>query len=86
MGAIHKEAFMGASFPNIDISCRTGEYIGYSAGNDGIWFIKRANPIGSRYRWLAQRRDNKDCFYARTLGEISEKLLSLDNTATVTNC
>jgi hypothetical protein len=81
---------MGASFPNIGISCRRGDgsiaYVGYSAGNDGIWFIKRANPIGSKYRWLVQKRNNKDCFYARTLGEISEKLASLDDAATVTNC
>jgi hypothetical protein len=77
---------MGASFPNIDISCRTGEYVGYSAGNDGIWLIKRANPIGSKYRWLVQKRNNKDCFYARTLGEISEKLSSLSDAATVANC
>jgi hypothetical protein len=77
---------MGASFPNIDISRRTGEYVGYSAGNNGIWFIKRANPIGSKYRWLVQKRNNKDCFYARTLEEVSEKLSRLDNTAIVTNC
>jgi hypothetical protein len=86
MEAIHSRAFMGVSFPNIGISCRTGEYIGYSAGNDGIWFIKRANPIGSKHRWLVQKKNNKDCFYARTLGEISEKLSSLDDAATVTNC
>ena len=78
---------MAKSFPNIDKSgFRRGEYVGYSAGNDGIWFIKRANPIGSKHRWLVQKRNNKDCFYARTLGEISEKLASLGDAATVTNC
>jgi hypothetical protein len=70
-----------ASFPNIDRSCKRGEYIGWSAGNDGIWLIKRANPKDSKYRWLAQKRNCKDCFYARTLADISEKLSNFDNAA-----
>ena len=75
-----------ASFPNIDKSCRHGEYIGWSASNDSQWFIKRANPKGSKYRWLAQKRNDKDCFYARTLADVSEKLSNLDNVANPANC
>jgi hypothetical protein len=74
-----------AAFHNIDRSCRKGEYVGYSEGNDGIWFIRRANPKESKYRWLTQKRNSKDCFYARTLAEVSEKLASL-SLATVANC
>ena len=79
-----KEAFM-ASFPNIDKSCKRGEHIGWSASNDGIWFIKRASPKGSKYRWLAQKRNCEDCFYARTLADVSEKLSNLDNAANLAN-
>ena len=76
-----------ASFSNIDRSCRRGEYIGWSAGDaDGIWFIKRANPNESKYRWLAQKRNSKDCFCARTLADVSGKLSNFDNAANLANC
>ena len=75
-----------APFPNIDKSCKRGEYVGYSASNDGIWLIKRVNPKGSKYRWLVQKRNDKDCFYARTLADVSEKLSNLGNAVTVNNC
>ena len=75
-----------APFPNIDKSCKRGEYVGYSAGNDGTWLIKRANPKGSKYRWLVQKRGCEDCFYARTLADVSEKLSNLDNAANLADC
>ena len=75
-----------APFPNIDKSCKRGEYVGYSASNDGTWFIGRANSKGSKYRWLVQRADCGDCFYARTLADASEKLSNLDNAANLADC
>jgi hypothetical protein len=75
---------MGASLPNIDISAfRRGEYVGYSDGK--MWRITKMNPNKSKYKWLAQTVGGQ-CFYKATLGEISEKLSSLDDAATVTNC
>lgn len=76
---------MAKSFPNIDKSgFRRGEYVGYSAGGK-VWKITKANPNGSRAKWLAQTVGGQ-CFYAETLGEISERLSSLSDAATVTNC
>ena len=75
---------MAKSFPNIDKSSfRRGEYVGYSVGGK-VWKITKANPNGSRAKWLAQA--GRQFLYAETLGEISEKLSSLDGAATVTNC
>jgi hypothetical protein len=75
---------MAKSFPNIDKSgFRCGEYVGYSVGGK-VWKITKANPNGSRAKWLAQT--GRQFFYARTLGEISEKLSNLDDAPTVTNC
>jgi hypothetical protein len=45
---------MAKSFPNIDKSSfRRGEYVGYSVGGK-VWKITKANPNGSRAKWLAQ--------------------------------
>ena len=75
---------MAKSFTNIDKSAfRCGEYVGYSAGGK-VWKITKANSRGISAKWLAQT--GREFFYAGTLGGISEKLASLDNAATVTNC
>jgi hypothetical protein len=75
---------MVKSFPNIDKSgfCH-GEYVGY--GGRHAWRITKMNPNKSKYKWLAQTVGCQ-CFYKPTLAEISEKLASLDDAATVTNC
>jgi hypothetical protein len=75
---------MAKSFPNIDKSgFRHGEYVGYSAGGK-VWKITKANPNGSRAKWLAQT--GRQFLYAETLEEVSEKLSGLSDAATVTNC
>jgi hypothetical protein len=75
---------MAKSFPNIDKSAfRRGEYVGYSEGGK-VWKITKANPNGSRAKWLAQT--GRQFLYAGTLEEISEKLSSLGDAATVANC
>jgi|LakMenE18May11ns_1017448.scaffolds.fasta_scaffold9188247_1 hypothetical protein len=70
---------MAKSFPNIDKSAfRRGKYVGYSAGGK-VWKITKANPNGSRAKWLAQT--GRQFFYAETLAEISEKLASFSDAA-----
>lgn len=70
-----KEAFMTKSFPNTERSAfRRGEYVGYSLGGK-VWKITKANPNGSRAKWLAQT--GRQFFYAETLAEASEKLSNL---------
>ena len=76
---------MAKSFTNIERSVfRRGEYVGYSVGGK-VWKITKANSNGSRAKWLAQTVGGQ-CFYKPTLAEVSEKLASLDDAATVTNC
>ena len=71
---------MVKSFPNIDKSgFRRGEYVGY--GGQHVWRITNGMNGG----WLAQTVGGQ-CFYKPTLAEISEKLSSLDDAPTVTNC